>query len=335
MHILVTGGAGFIGANFVHRTLATRPGAEITVLDALTYAANPANLAGLDPQRCRLVTGDICDEKLVDELTAAADLVVHFAAESHNDNSLLNPLVFTRSNVEGTVVLLAAAVKHNVRFHHISTDEVFGDLALDDPQRFTPETPYNPSSPYSASKAASDHFVRAFVRSHGLRATISNCSNNYGPRQHPEKFIPRQIISLLGGENPRVYGTGDNVRDWIHVDDHNDGVWTIIERGEIGRTYLIGADGEHSNLEVVAELNRCFGRAPEQFIHVTDRPGHDRRYAIDASSTLELGWVPRHRDFAAGLAQTIEWYRANPAWWDSARQAAERAYRRREQTLEK
>lgn len=333
MHILVTGGAGFIGSNFVHRTLETRPDTTITVLDAMTYAANPANLAGLEPQRCRLVEGDVCDADLVDELTAAADLVVHFAAESHNDNSLLDPLAFTRSNVEGTVVLLTAAVKHEVRFHHISTDEVFGDLALDDPTRFTPETPYQPSSPYSASKAASDHFVRAFVRSHGLRATISNCSNNYGPRQHPEKFIPRQIINLLSGEEPRVYGAGQNVRDWIHVDDHNDGVWAIIERGEIGRTYLIGADGEYSNLAVVAELNRCFDRSPEQFIQVTDRPGHDRRYAIDASSTLALGWEPRHRDFAAGLARTIEWYRENPGWWEAARNAAERVYRSREQQL--
>lgn len=333
MRILVTGGAGFIGSNFVHRTLATRPDTVITVLDALTYAANPDNLAGLDPQRCRLVEGDVCDVTLVDELLAETDLVVHFAAESHNDNSLLDPLAFSRSNVDGTVVLVAAAVKHGVRFHHISTDEVFGDLALDDPARFTPETPYNPSSPYSASKAASDHFVRAFVRSHGLRATISNCSNNYGPRQHPEKFIPRQIINLLGGEEPRVYGSGENVRDWIHVDDHNDAVWAIIERGEIGRTYLIGADGEHSNLEVVAELNRCFGREPGWFLHVTDRPGHDRRYAIDATSTLELGWEPAHRDFAAGLRETIEWYRAHPDWWAGSRDVAEREYRSRERQL--
>lgn len=333
MHILVTGGAGFIGSNFVHRTLQTRPDTTITVLDAMTYAAHPANLEGLDPARCRLVEGDICDVELVDRLTAAVDLVVHFAAESHNDNSLLDPLAFSRSNVDGTVVLLAAAAEHDVRFHHISTDEVFGDLALDDPARFTPETPYRPSSPYSASKAASDHFVRAFVRSHGLRATISNCSNNYGPRQHPEKFIPRQIINLLNGEAPRVYGTGENVRDWIHVDDHNDAVWTVIERGETGRMYLIGADGEHSNREVVAELNRCFDRAPDQFHHVTDRPGHDRRYAIDAASTRALGWRPRHRDFAAGLQETIAWYRENPQWWSAAREASERAYRRREEQL--
>lgn len=335
MRILVTGGAGFIGSNFVHRTLATRPDTEIVVLDAMTYAANPENLAGLDPQRCRLVEGDVCDVNLVEELIRDSDLVVHFAAESHNDNSLHDPLAFSRSNVDGTVVLISAAVRHGVRFHHISTDEVFGDLALDDPARFTPETPYNPSSPYSASKAASDHFVRAFVRSHGLRATISNCSNNYGPRQHPEKFIPRQILNLLAGEEPRIYGSGENVRDWIHVDDHNDAVWTIIERGEIGQTYLIGADGEHSNLAVVAELNRAFSRDPGAFIHVTDRPGHDRRYAIDATSTLALGWEPRHRDFRAGLAETLEWYRANPGWWEWARAAAESAYRRREVQLPK
>lgn len=335
MHVLVTGGAGFIGANFVHRTLATRPDTTVTVLDLMTYAANPANLAGLEPRRCELVTGDICDAELVDQLTAQADLVVHFAAESHNDNSLRDPLAFTRSNVEGTVVLSQAAVRHGVRFHHISTDEVFGDLALDDPARFTPATPYAPSSPYSASKAASDHFVRAFVRSHGLQATISNCSNNYGPRQHPEKFIPRQILNLLAGQAPRVYGTGENVRDWIHVDDHNDAVWRIIEAGEIGETYLIGADGEHDNLAVVRQLNRLFGRAPEEFIHVTDRPGHDRRYAIDASSTLALGWEPRHRDFSAGLAATVQWYRENPGWWRESRAAAEREYRRHESELPK
>ncbi|MGP6174816.1 dTDP-glucose 4,6-dehydratase [Corynebacterium sp. A21] len=335
MRILVTGGAGFIGSNFVHRTLDTRPDSQITVLDAMTYAANAENLQGLDPGRCRLVEGDICDEELVDQLMANTDLVVHFAAESHNDNSLRDPLAFTRSNVEGTVVLISAAVKHDVRFHHISTDEVFGDLALDDPAKFTPETPYQPSSPYSASKAASDHFVRAFVRSYGLRATISNCSNNYGPRQHPEKFIPRQILNLLAGEEPRIYGAGENIRDWIHVDDHNDAVWAIIEKGELGQTYLIGAEGEHSNLEVVAELNRVFGREPGAFIHVTDRPGHDRRYAIDATSTLALGWEPRHREFHAGLHATVAWYRANPGWWGQARAAAESAYRRREEQLPK
>lgn len=330
MRILVTGGAGFIGSNFVHRTLETRPNVDVTVLDKMTYAAHPDNLTGLD---VRLVEGDVCDAALVDELVGAVDLVVHFAAESHNDNSLRDPMSFVRSNVEGTVALLDAAVAHDVRFHHISTDEVFGDLALDDPARFTPETPYAPSSPYSASKAASDHFVRAYVRSKGLRATISNCSNNYGPRQHPEKFIPRQIINLLTGEAPRLYGSGDNVRDWIHVDDHNDAVWAVIDRGEIGSTYLIGADGERSNREVVGDLNELFGRDRDDFLHVTDRPGHDRRYAIDPSSVSALGWRPEHGDFAAGLRATVDWYRDNPEWWARSRAAAEAVYRQNEREL--
>ena len=326
MRILVTGGAGFIGSNFVRRTLDSRPDASVTVLDAMTYAANPANLTGLDPARFALLKEDIRAADLVDELVAESDLVVHFAAESHNDNSLRDPFAFVRTNVEGTVTLVEAAARHGVRFHHISTDEVFGDLDLDDPARFTPETPYNPSSPYSASKAASDHFVRAYVRSAGLEATISNCSNNYGPRQHPEKFIPRQITTLLEGGTPRLYGTGDNVRDWIHVDDHNDAVWTIIERGEIGRTYLIGADGERSNRAVVGDLLEIFGRRRDDFVHVTDRPGHDRRYAIDASSTLALGWEPRYTDFRSGLEQTVGWYRANPGWWRETRASAEEKY---------
>lgn len=331
MQILVTGGAGFIGSNFVLRTLARTPH-RVTVLDAMTYAANPASLrdAGSLGERLRVVEASITDEATVNDLVAGCDLVVHFAAESHNDRSLRSPLDFVRTNVEGTAVLLAAAARHGVRLHHVSTDEVFGDLAFDDPARFTPATPYRPSSPYSASKAASDHLVRAWVRSFGLHATISNCSNNYGPRQHPEKFIPRQILNLLAGEQPRVYGTGRNVRDWIHVDDHNDAVWAIIERGEPGRTYLIGADGERSNMEVVRELNRIFGRDPEDFLHVSDRPGHDRRYAIDPSSTRTLGWEPRHRDFRAGLRATVEWYRENPGWWRKAFAASESAYRRGE-----
>ncbi|MCK7674638.1 dTDP-glucose 4,6-dehydratase [Corynebacterium pygosceleis] len=326
MRMLVTGGAGFIGSNFVRRTLSTRPEVSVTVLDAMTYAANPANLAGLEPSRFALLKEDIRAGDLVDELVAESDLVVHFAAESHNDNSLRDPFAFVRSNVEGTVTLVEAAARHGVRFHHISTDEVFGDLALDDPARFTPETPYNPSSPYSASKAASDHFVRAYVRSAGLKATISNCSNNYGPRQHPEKFIPRQITTLLEGGTPRLYGAGDNVRDWIHVDDHNDAVWAIIENGEIGRTYLIGADGERSNRAVVGDLLEIFGRDRDDFVHVTDRPGHDRRYAIDPSSTRGLGWEPRYTDFREGLEKTVDWYRRNPGWWRDAHDAAEANY---------
>lgn len=323
MKILVTGGAGFIGSNFVHRTLERYPEYNITVVDSFTYAANEANL----PDGIEILRQDICEP-----VNFHGDLIVHFAAESHNDNSLKDPMRFVRTNVEGTANLLQHAVKHDIRFHHISTDEVFGDLALDDPARFTPTTAYNPSSPYSATKAASDHLVRAYVRSFGLAATISNCSNNYGPRQHPEKFIPRQILNLLAGEKPRLYGDGLNVRDWIHVDDHNDAVWTIINQGEIGETYLIGANGERSNKQVVEDLNRAFGRAPDDYVHVTDRPGHDRRYAIDPTSTEALGWRPRY-SFDQGLQETIEWYRANPQWWAAARERSEAAYAETERAL--
>ncbi|WKD59891.1 dTDP-glucose 4,6-dehydratase [Corynebacterium caspium] len=326
MRILVTGGAGFIGSNFVRRTLETKSNADITVLDSFTYAANPASLHDLP---VRVVKGSITDKYLVDELVAETDLIVHFAAESHNDRSLEDPMCFVHTNIEGTVVLIDAAVKYGARFHHISTDEVFGDLPLTGGQRFTPETAYAPSSPYSASKAASDHMVRAYVRSFGLRATISNCSNNYGPFQHPEKFIPRQIIGLLHGVPPKVYGTGLNVRDWIHVDDHNDAVWKIIEAGAIGKTYLIGADGERNNLQVIAELNQFFGREADDFLFVKDRPGHDLRYAIDPSSTKALGWKPQH-SFSAGLKQTIEWYRENSDWWSTSYKESESFYKKTE-----
>ena len=338
MRILVTGGAGFIGSNFVLRTLATRPDVDVTVLDSFTYAANSDSLREVpgnpdSPYVCDVVAGDVRDAELVDGLVAKHDAVVHFAAESHNDNSLRDADPFVGSNVVGTVTLLKACAKHDVRLHHISTDEVFGDLALDDPARFTPQTPYNPSSPYSASKAAADHFVRAWVRSFGLAATISNCSNNYGPRQHPEKFIPRQICGLLRGREPRLYGTGENVRDWIHVDDHNDAVWAILDRGDIGSTYLIGADGERANIDVVGDLLEVFGRGRDEFVHVTDRPGHDRRYAIDPSSMAGLGWEPAYRDFHAGLAATVDWYRANPGWWAAAYDAAEAGYARVEKPI--
>ncbi|KZX21132.1 dTDP-glucose 4,6-dehydratase [Rathayibacter tanaceti] len=326
MRILVTGGAGFIGSNFVHLTLRERPDVRITVLDKLTYAGNRESLAPV-ADRVRLVEGDVADAELVDRLVADSDLVVHFAAESHNDNSLHDPTPFLETNIVGTFALLQAVRTHDVRYHHISTDEVYGDLALEDPARFTERTPYNPSSPYSSTKAASDLLVRAWVRSFGIRATISNCSNNYGPYQHVEKFIPRQITQAIDGIRPQLYGAGANVRDWIHVDDHNSGVWAIIDRGEIGETYLIGADGERSNLEVVQRILVAFGRAEDDFDHVTDRPGHDLRYAIDSSRLrTELGWRPVYTDFEAGLAATIDWYRANEAWWRPAKASTEAKY---------
>lgn len=326
MRILVTGGAGFIGANFVHQTVAERPDAEVTVLDKLTYAGNPASLEALG-DAVTLVVGDVADRDVVDPLVADADLVVHFAAESHNDNSLRDPSPFVTTNLVGTFTLLEAVRRHGARYHHISTDEVYGDLELDDPAKFTPTTPYNPSSPYSATKAGSDLLVRAWVRSFGVEATISNCSNNYGPYQHIEKFIPRQITNLIDGVKPKLYGAGANVRDWIHVLDHNRAVWAIIEKGRIGETYLIGADGEKNNKEVVELILELMGHDPYDYDHVADRPGHDLRYAIDATKLREeTGWEPTFKDFRSGLADTIAWYRANEAWWRPQKAEVEAKY---------
>ena len=326
MNVLITGGAGFIGANFVHESLLRHPDANVTVLDKLTYAGNPDSLVDLN-ERIRLVVGDVADGDVVDPLVARSDIVVHFAAESHNDNSLRDPSPFIRTNLVGTFTLLEAVRRHRVRLHHISTDEVYGDLALDDPAKFTPTTPYNPSSPYSSSKAGSDLLVRAWVRSFGVEATISNCSNNYGPYQHVEKFIPRQITNLIDGVRPRLYGAGRNVRDWIHVRDHNNAVWDIIERGRIGETYLIGADGEKSNKEVVELILSLMGRDPHDYDHVADRPGHDMRYAIDSTRLVtELGWTPQYTDFRSGLRATIDWYRDNEAWWRPLKAEVEAKY---------
>ncbi len=327
-HIVVTGGCGFIGSNFVRWVAGNRPGTRVTVLDKLTYAGNPENIAGLPGDRVSLVVGDICDADLVDSLLSQADACVHFAAESHNDNSIADPEPFVRTNVQGTYTLLEAARRRGVRFHHVSTDEVYGDLALDDPARFTEATPYRPSSPYSSTKASSDMLVRAWHRTYGVEATISNCSNNYGPYQHVEKFIPRQVTNLIDGVRPRLYGDGRNVRDWIHTEDHSSAVWAVLERGVPGETYLVGADGERSNIDVLREVLRAFGRPEDDFDWVRDRPGHDRRYAIDASKIRrELGWEPARRDFAAGLADTIGWYRDNEAWWRPAKEATEARYR--------
>lgn len=325
--IIVTGGAGFIGSNFVHWVVDNQPDVHVTVLDKLTYAGNKANLVGIPEDRLTFIQGDICDAELVDELFANADAVVHFAAESHNDNSIANPAPFLQTNVEGTYTLLEAARKHSVRFHHISTDEVYGDLALDDSAKFTEETPYHPSSPYSSTKAASDLLVRAWFRTYGVPVTISNCSNNYGPYQHIEKFIPRQITNILSGMKPKLYGDGLNVRDWIHAQDHSSAVWTILTKGRLGETYLIGADGEKNNIDVLRAILVAMGRDADDFEWVRDRPGHDRRYAIDATKLKrELGWQPEHVDFEAGLHETIAWYDQNRDWWEGAKNATEEKY---------
>ncbi|MEU2002867.1 dTDP-glucose 4,6-dehydratase [Rhodococcus sp. NPDC019627] len=326
MRIVVTGGAGFIGSNFVTATVRDRPDVEVTVLDALTYAGSRKSLSVVE-DRIRFVQGDIANAALVDQLVAGSDMVVNFAAESHNDNSLVDPWPFVQTNIVGTYTLLQSVRRHGVRYHHVSTDEVYGDLELDDPKKFTEQTPYNPSSPYSSTKAASDMLVRAWIRSFGVQATLSNCSNNYGPRQHIEKFIPRQITNILTGVRPKLYGGGTNVRDWIHVDDHNAAVWRIIESGQIGRTYLIGANGELDNLSVIRIILELMGRDPEDFDHVADRVGHDVRYAIDSSSLSgELGWYPRYTNFREGLQATIDWYQDNRGWWENDKDAVEARY---------
>lgn len=328
MKIIITGGAGFIGSNFVHYVMRERADWHVAVLDKLTYAGNRANVTGLPEDRFTFVQGDICDATLVDQLVAEHDAVIHFAAESHNDNSLHDPRPFLDTNIIGTYTILEAVRKHSKRLHHVSTDEVYGDLELDDPAKFTPDTPYNPSSPYSSTKAGSDLLVRAWVRSFGVQATISNCSNNYGPYQHVEKFIPRQVTEILEGRKPKLYGTGENVRDWIHTEDHSSGVLTILEKGKIGETYLIGANGEKNNKEVVELILELMGKDPKDYDHVNDRPGHDLRYAIDASKLHdELGWEPKYTDFKTGLADTIKWYQDNEAWWKPQKAQTEIKYK--------
>lgn len=340
-NILVTGGAGFIGSNFVHYVVNNHPGVYITVLDKLTYAGNKENLADLPSDRVELIVGDVADAELVDRLVKETDAVIHYAAESHNDNSLHDPFPFVQTNLIGTYTLLEACRKHDVRYHHVSTDEVYGDLPLREDlpgrgegpgEKFTAETPYNPSSPYSATKAGSDLLVRAWVRSFGLKATISNCSNNYGPYQHIEKFIPRQITNILSGIRPKLYGDGKNVRDWIHADDHSSGVWTILTKGRTGETYLIGADGELNNKEVLEMILELMGQPKDAYEHVKDRAGHDLRYAIDSTKLREeLGWTPRFTNFRDGLKDTIKWYTEHEDWWLPEKEVVEAKYAQNDQ----
>ena len=340
-NIIVTGGAGFIGSNFVHFIVDNHPEVHITVLDKLTYAGNKKNLAGLPADQVKLVVGDTTDAELVDRLVKEADAVVHYAAESHNDNSLKDPFPFVQTNIIGTYTLIEACRKYGVRYHHVSTDEVYGDLPLREDlagkgqgpgEKFTSKTAYNPSSPYAATKAGSDLLVRAWVRSFGLKATISNCSNNYGPYQHIEKFIPRQITNILSGMRPKLYGDGKNVRDWIHVDDHSAAVWTILMKGRIGETYLIGADGEENNKHVLELILELMGQPKDACDRVKDRTGHDLRYAIDFTKLRdELGWTPQFTDFRDGLADTIKWYTENKDWWAAEKEAVEAKYAKNNQ----
>ena len=331
MKIIVTGGAGFIGSNFVHYTLKNRPEYKITAVDKLTYAGNINSLADVIDQ-IEFIKGDICDAELMDKLISQTDIVVHFAAESHNDNSLRNPWPFIQTNLVGTATILEAVRKYDKRLHHISTDEVYGDLAIDDPTKFTETTPYNASSPYSSTKAGSDLLVKAWIRSFGIKATLSNCSNNYGPYQHIEKFIPRQITNILSGISPKLYGTGEQVRDWIHVDDHNSAVHAILDKGKIGELYLIGANGEQNNVYILETILELMGKEKTAYEHVNDRPGHDQRYAIDSSKLQnELGWKPKYTNLQEGLKATIDWYRENESWWKNEKAEIEANYAKRGQ----
>lgn len=316
MKIMVTGGAGFIGSNFIRYWFKYYPEDKIINLDALTYAGNLSSLSDFDSNpNYHFVHGSIGEPAIVNELTKGLDLIVHFAAESHVDRSIKNSADFIKTNVEGTRILLEAAKNNgNIRFHHISTDEVFGALELDSP-RFNERTPYDPRSPYSASKAASDHLVRAYYHTYQLPITISNCSNNYGPFQYPEKLIPLFITNLIEGRKVPIYGSGLNIRDWIHVDDHNRGVDQIIKKGKIGETYCLGGNNEQTNLEITKLVLELMGYGEETIEYVSDRPGHDLRYAIDFSKAKrELGWEP-HISFKAGLIATIKWYQKNEKWW--------------------
>lgn len=324
--MLITGGAGFIGSNFVHYTLKNHPDYEITVIDKLTYAGNVESLSAVLDQ-IEFITGDICDKDLINKLVNETDVVVHFAAESHNDNSLRDPSPFVQTNIVGTFNILEAVRNHKKRLHHISTDEVYGDLELDDPAKFTETTPYNASSPYSSTKAGSDLLVKAWIRSFSIEATISNCSNNYGPYQHIEKVIPRQITNIMSGIKPKLYGAGLNVRDWIHVDDHNSAVHTILEKGKLGELYLIGSNGECNNKSLFEMILEIMGKPKDWYDHVNDRPGHDMRYAIDATKLrTSLGWEPKYTNLREGLEATINWYMENTAWWEAEKAKVEATY---------
>ncbi len=330
MRALVTGGAGFIGSNFTRFLLRERPEADVVVLDALTYSGNLENLAGLESDpRFTFVKGDICDRELVEDLCRRCDAVVHFAAESHVDRSILDSTPFVRTNVQGTQTLLDAARAAGIeRFVHVSTDEVYGELPLDRPElKFTEETPLAPNSPYAASKAASDLLVRAAWRTFSFPATITRCSNNFGPYQFPEKVIPLFVTNLLEGQSVPLYGDGLNVRDWIHVEDHCEAVLAVLEAGAPGEVYNIGGNNERSNLELTQTILEIMGCSQERIRRVQDRPGHDRRYAIDATKIhRELGWAPSRSAWPQALERTVQWYRDNESWWRSVKSGAYREY---------
>lgn len=329
MKLLITGGFGFIGSNFIKHWFSAHPDDSIINLDKMTYAANPRNLTEFeDKPNYQFVKGDILDEKTVDDLVSQVDAVVHFAAESHVDRSIDDPSLFVCTNVLGTYNLLMAAKKYNKRFHHISTDEVFGSIEMGSSDQFSESTPYDPSSPYSASKASSDHLVRSFYKTFGLPITISNCSNNYGPYQHPEKMIPRSITNLLTDQKIKVYGQGLNFRDWLHVEDHCRAIELILLNGKIGETYCIGGLKKGtSNMELVQLMLKLMGKDESSLEYVADRPAHDN-YAVNWDKiNKELGWEPKY-DLESGLKQTIDWYTTNTSWWQETKAEAEEFYKK-------
>ena len=326
MKLLVTGGAGFIGSNFILYWFKKYPQDQIVNLDKLTYAGNLENLKTVEKNpNYQFVHGDICNPKLVNSLIInnKIDTIIHFAAESHVDRSILDPAPFIKTNIEGTYILLEAALKNKVkRFHHISTDEVFGALELNSQEKFNEKTPYNPRSPYSASKAASDHLVRSYHVTYDLPVTISNCSNNFGPYQFPEKFIPLAVTNILEGKKVPVYGDGLYVRDWLYVEDHCEAIDLILQKGRIGDTYFIGGlTNDIANIEVVKKVLNLMGKNENLIEFVKDRPGHDRRYAIDWTKiNQELGWKPGHK-FNEALKLTVDWYLKNQDWWKGLKYA--------------
>ena len=329
MKLLVTGGAGFIGSNFILYWLKNHPEDLIVNLDKLTYAGNLENLKSAEKSpNYSFIHGDICDSNIVSKAMEGADVVVHFAAESHVDRSIINPSDFIKTNVLGTQVMLDTALKHKLkRFHHISTDEVYGSLKLEDTNKFNERTNYDPRSPYSASKAGSDHLVRAYNITYGLPVTISNCSNNFGPYQFPEKFIPLAITNLLENKKVPVYGDGLYVRDWLYVEDHCRAIDLILEKGKIGETYCIGGLTEDiNNLEVIKKILKILGTNEKMIEFVKDRPGHDRRYALDWSKIKkDLGWNPLH-NFDEWLEKTVKWYQENQDWWRNVKNGEYKKY---------